>query len=103
MRAVIALMVADRSFFEVIPGVADALPPELGERVGALRLAPGETTLAAIRAALADWPADRDRVRPAVAPTIPHHCSDDFITGCAALARDFDIGLHSHVAESKVQ
>ncbi len=103
MRAVIAPMVADRSFYEAIPGLADALPPALRERVGALHLAPGEATLAAIRAALHDWSFDRDRIRPAVAPTIPHHCSDAFILGCAELARDFDIGLHSHVAESKIQ
>jgi 5-methylthioadenosine/S-adenosylhomocysteine deaminase len=103
MRAVIAPMVADRSFFEAIPGLAEALPPHLRERVAALRLAPGEATLAAVRAGLKDWPVDRDRVRPAVAPTIPHHCSDEFILGCAAIARDFDVGLHSHVAESKVQ
>ena len=38
-----------------------------------------------------------------MAPTIPHHCSDGFVTGCANLAREFEIGLHSHVAESKVQ
>ena len=68
-----------------------------------LRLPPAEATLAAIRDALRDWSFDRDRVRPAVAPTIPHHCSDAFISGCADLAREFDIGLHSHVAESKVQ
>jgi cytosine/adenosine deaminase-related metal-dependent hydrolase len=103
MRAVIAPMVADRSFFEAVPGLAEALPPALRERVAALRLAPGETTLAAIRDILRDWSFDRDQIRPAVAPTIPHHCSDDFILGCAALARDFDIGMHSHVAESKVQ
>jgi 5-methylthioadenosine/S-adenosylhomocysteine deaminase len=52
---------------------------------------------------LRGWSFDRDRVRPAVAPTIPHHCSDGFVTGCADLAREFEIGLHSHVAESKVQ
>jgi guanine deaminase len=103
MRAVIAPMVADRTFYEAIPGLADALPNALRERVAALRLPPGAATLDAIRSALQDWSCDRDRVRPAVAPTIPHHCSDDFITGCAALARDFDIGLQSHVAESKVQ
>jgi 5-methylthioadenosine/S-adenosylhomocysteine deaminase len=103
MRAVIAPMVADRSFYEVIPGLAEALPPALRERVSALRLAPGTETLAAIRAGLQDWSVDRDQVRPAVAPTIPHHCSDEFILGCAALARDFDVGLQSHVAESKVQ
>ena len=103
MRAVIAPMVADRSFYEAIPGLAEALPPALAERVAALRLAPGERTLAAIRASLRGWSFDRDRIRPAIAPTIPHHCSDEFILGCAALARDFGVGLHSHVAESKVQ
>jgi guanine deaminase len=103
MRAVIAPMVADRTFFEAIPGLAEALPPALRERVGALRLAPGATTIAAIRDAFGAWSADRELVRPAVAPTIPHHCSDDFILGCAGIAHDFAVGLHSHVAESKVQ
>ena len=103
MRAVIAPMVADRTFYEAIPGLRDALPDALKERVAALRLAPGAATLDAIRSAFNELSLDRDRVRLAVAPTIPHHCSDDFILGCAALARDFDVGLHSHVAESKVQ
>jgi len=35
--------------------------------------------------------------------TIPHHCSDDFIRACADLAKEYGVGLHSHVAESKVQ
>src|SRR6267378_3937738 len=86
MRAVVAPMVADRSFYEAIPGLYDALPQPLQERVAELRLPPAEATLAAIRTALRDWSFDRDRVRPAVAPTIPHHCSDAFIRGCADLA-----------------
>ena len=103
MRAVVAPMVADRSFYEAIPGLIDAMPAALQARTAELRLPPAEATLAAMRAALAGWSADRERVAPAVAPTIPHHCSDAFILGCADLAREFDVGLHSHVAESKVQ
>ena len=103
MRAVVAPMVADRSFYEAIPGLAEAVPAALQEKVAALRLAPGDITLAAIRTAFDAWGADRDLVRPAVAPTIPHHCSDSFILGCAGLARDYGVPLHSHVAESKVQ
>ncbi len=103
MRAVVAPMVADRSFYEAIPGLIEAMPPALRASVDALRLPPAEATLAAMRAALTGWAVDREQVSPAVAPTIPHHCSDAFILGCAALARDFDIGLHSHVGESKVQ
>ena len=103
MRAVIAPMVADRSFYEAIPGLIEAMPPALQTRVAELRLPPAEATLAGIRAAFAAWPFDRNQVCPAVAPTIPHHCSDEFILGCAELARELDVGLHSHVAESKVQ
>jgi 5-methylthioadenosine/S-adenosylhomocysteine deaminase len=103
MRAVVAPMVADRSFYEAIPGLLEALPPPLQQGVAELRPPPAEATLSAIRGALRGWSLDRDRVRPAVAPTIPHHCSDAFILGCAALAQEFDVGLHSHVAESKVQ
>jgi 5-methylthioadenosine/S-adenosylhomocysteine deaminase len=103
MRAVVAPMVADRSFFEAIPGLMEALPPSLQSRVAELRLPPAEATIAGIRAALAGWSLDREQVRPAVAPTIPHHCSDAFILGCAHLAGEFDVPLHSHVAESKVQ
>src|SRR6266853_110812 len=103
MRAVVAPMVADRSFYEAIPGLYDALPQPLKERVAELRLPPAEATLAAIRTILRNWSFHRDLVRPAMAPTIPHHCSDEFILGCAALAREFDLGLQSHVAESKVQ
>jgi len=103
MRAVVAPMVADRSFYEAIPGLTEALPPPLGARVAELRLPPAESTLAAIRGVLRGWSFDRDQVRPAVAPTIPHHCSDRFILGCADLAREFGLGVHTHVAESKVQ
>jgi cytosine/adenosine deaminase-related metal-dependent hydrolase len=103
MRAVVAPMVANRSFYEAIPGLSDALPQPLRERVAELHLPPDDATLAAIRGVLRGWSFDRDQIRPAVAPTIPHHCSDRFILGCADLAREFALGLHSHVAESKVQ
>src|SRR5438477_427422 len=75
---------------DAIPGLHDALPRPLQQRVADLRLPPAEATLAAIRGALREWSFDRDLVRPAVAPTIPHHCSDAFISGCAMLAREFD-------------
>src|ERR1051325_8179674 len=41
MRAVLAPMVAELSFYEAIPGLLDALPPALQTEVERLRLAPG--------------------------------------------------------------
>ena len=103
MRAVLAPMVADRSFYEAVPGLIDVLPAALRAEVEKLRLAPYETSLANLREVIEHWPFERDRIRPAVAPTIPMHCSDDFMRGCLHLARDHGLALHSHVSESKVQ
>jgi cytosine/adenosine deaminase-related metal-dependent hydrolase len=103
IRAVLAPMVAELSFYESYPGLIDVLPPGARKDIERLRLAPGEATLNVMRQSMQAWKFDRDAVRPAVAPTIPHHCSDDFMRGCGTLAREFDIGLHSHVQESKAQ
>ena len=103
MRAVVAPMVADRTFYEAIPGLMSVLTPGMRKDVEKLRLAPWKTSLANMRRAFRRWTLDREGVRLAVAPTIPHHCSDAFIRACVALAAEHDAGLHTHVAESKVQ
>ena len=103
VRAVLAPMVADHTFYQAIPGLLDALPERLRAAAEKSRLAPMETTLSACRAILHDWSVDRDRVRPALAPTVPLHCSDEFIVQCRDLAKEYDVGLHMHLAESKIQ
>ena len=103
MRAVVAPMVADRTFFEAIPGLMPMLPPAMQQEVEKLRPAPWKTSIENMGKALAAWKLDRDQVRLAVAPTIPHHCSDEFIRACVSLARGHGVGMHTHVAESKVQ
>jgi guanine deaminase len=103
MRAVIAPMVADRTVYEAIPGLMDALPPALQKAVEGLRLQPYEKTLGAISGILKGWKWAGKDIMPAVAPTIPLHCADEFMCGCAKLAREHGVGIHSHVGESKVQ
>jgi cytosine/adenosine deaminase-related metal-dependent hydrolase len=103
MRAVVAPMVADRTFYEAIPGLMDVLPPPLQKDVEQLRPSSWQTSVDNMRQALLEWALDREQIRLAVAPTIPHHCSDDFIRACVALAAEHGVGLHTHVAESKVQ
>jgi 5-methylthioadenosine/S-adenosylhomocysteine deaminase len=103
MRAVVAPMVASLSFFEAVPGLMEYLPATLQKEVERLRLAPAEASLAAMHGMLKGWRFPRDVIRPAVAPTIPHHCSDAFMTGCLKLAKEFGVGIHSHIQESKLQ
>ncbi len=105
LRAVVAPLMASQSFYRAVPGLLDALPAEARD---ALARGPGgdddgRAALETTRQTLEGWSFDRDRVRMAVAPTIPIHCSDDFWRRSAALARDYGVGLHTHLAESKVQ
>ncbi|MBK1661657.1 amidohydrolase family protein [Paracraurococcus ruber] len=103
LRAVIAPMVADRTVWDAVPGLRDALPDALRAQVDALRPAPGEATLAAMGEILSHWRWAGQDIRAALAPTIPLHCADDFLCGCQRLAAEHGAPLQSHVAESKLQ
>ena len=103
MRAVVAPMMADRTFYAAIPGLMEALPPELAAEVRGFASTSGEAHLEACRSILRTWPFARERVRLAVAPTIPLHCADAFMVGAAGLAREHGLGFHTHLAESKIQ
>ncbi|MFO1027603.1 MAG: amidohydrolase family protein [Acetobacteraceae bacterium] len=103
MRAVIAPMIADRSFYQAIPGLLDAFPPELRTVAEAIRVAPVEATLAPIREAARSWSLPGDRIRFGIAPTIPLHCSDDFMIACRDLAAEYGLPLQTHLAEAPSQ
>jgi cytosine/adenosine deaminase-related metal-dependent hydrolase len=103
MRAVLAPMIADRSLFQAIPGLAQSLPENLRARVDASTLAPGEETIAAVAAIAADKINLPAGITLAVAPTIPHHCSDSFLHQCGELADRHDLTVHMHIAESRLQ
>lgn len=103
MRAVIAPMMADMTFYEAIPGLMEALPPYLRTAVAPLGLPPWRQTAEAMRAILRNWKGDRSMARPAVAPTIPLHCRDEFMVACRDLASEYDVGMHTHLAEAKLQ
>jgi guanine deaminase len=103
IRAVIAPMMADRTFWQAIPGLMESLPADARARVEQIQLAPWEASLATARQALSKWKHDRNAIRLALGPTIPLHCTDDFMRGCRDLAREFGCGVHMHVGESKIQ
>lgn len=103
MRAAVAPMMADRTLYEAYPGLTASMPEPIQAQVRRLQAAPYEASIRACEAILREWPFDRDVVRPALGPTIPLHCSDEFLRACHMLSREFDVGLQTHLAESKVQ
>lgn len=103
MRAVIAPMIADRSFYQAIPGLLDAFPPELRPLAETMRTASADAILDPIRQLATSWPFPREQVRLGIGPTIPLHCSDEFMVACRDMAKEFDLPLQTHLAESPTQ
>ena len=103
VRAVVAPLMADRSFWRAVPGLLGALPDDLRRAVDTTAGASGDAALDQCRLAFERWSFDRDTARLALAPTIPHHCEDAFFVACRDLAAEHGAGIHTHVAESKVQ
>jgi 5-methylthioadenosine/S-adenosylhomocysteine deaminase len=103
IRAVIAPMVADKTLYQAYPGLIEAMPEPWREEVRKIKLAPYTASADAAAETFRTWPFDRSRIRPAIAPTIPLHCSDEFLVRCRDLARDYALPLQTHLAESKAQ
>jgi guanine deaminase len=103
MRAVVAPMIADRTIYQALPGLLESLPDRMRSQAAKLSAAPIEATFSACRDILANWEFDRRFIRPALGPTIPLHCSDEFLINCARLSREYDVSLQTHLAESRAQ
>ncbi|MFM7346490.1 MAG: amidohydrolase family protein [Tagaea sp.] len=103
MRAVVAPMLADRTLYKAFPGLLDAIPEPHRAKAEALSMQPFEASLATAAKSIADWPFDKDYVRPGIAPTIPLHASDDFLIAASRLARETGLRFQTHLCESKPQ
>ncbi|MBE9606402.1 amidohydrolase family protein [Acetobacteraceae bacterium H6797] len=103
LRALIAPMVADLTFFQATPGLTEALPPELRAKVEAMKAAPGEQTIAAIDAAARHWRHGAKGITLGCAPTIPLHGTDEFLKACRKLAEQHGMKMQTHVAEARYQ
>lgn len=103
LRAVIAPMVSDLTFYQSLPGFIDALTRVDGGKAGAMRMGAAEDILEALRRLAAQWRYPADQLRLGIAPTIPHHCSKEFMIGCRDIAREHGLVIQTHVGEAKYQ
>src|SRR6516165_10012107 len=101
LRAVIAPMVADLTFYQSVPGLIEALPEDARSRASDLRMSSADASLAALRMIAKRWAYPADRLRLGIAPTIPQHCTREFMIGCRDIAREHGIVMQTHVSESR--
>jgi 5-methylthioadenosine/S-adenosylhomocysteine deaminase len=104
VRVVLAPAVADIVFHQTVPGLLDLLPADLRRTVEEMEPAPTQGLLDLSERMIRRWHGGAGgRVRIAVSPTIPNQATDAFLDGCVRLAREHGVGIHTHLAESKVQ
>ena len=103
MRAMLAPMVADKNLFQSIPGLIEALPRELGDTVLRFELAGPNETIAAVEFDCCSRDDMPDGITLAIAPTIPHHCTERFLRDCVDIADRHALPIHMHIAESRLQ
>lgn len=97
---------ADMYYFEadIASATAEAgLRAVLGETVlkfPAPDAATYEESLDYTRNFIKEW-GDHERITPTVAPHAPYSNTDETLASCAALAREFDVTLLTHIAETR--
>jgi len=101
LRVTIAPMLADRTLYQAVSGLLDALPDELCEGLSEPR--PFGESVSEIERLIHGWSLSSNRAQLGLAPTISAHCSDELLSACRALSEEFGLPVHSHVSESKVQ
>jgi len=104
MRAVLAPQGGDLVFYRAVPGLLDLLPDDLRKTVDSLRPAPTQGMLEVFGNAIRRWNGTAGgRIHMAAAPVVPGECSDAFLDGCVGFAREFGVGVQTHLAETKMQ
>jgi cytosine/adenosine deaminase-related metal-dependent hydrolase len=105
MRTVLALRVFDDDFGDIFPSDRP-LPADLAkdlERIKPLPPKPLPQTRKLLEDAIRLYHRPRERLSVFPSPTNPVRCSDELLTLCRDLAEQHDLGIHTHLLESKVQ
>ena len=103
MRVTLGMRFYDEAFDDILPA---ALPAELASRARAVEILKPHS-LEALREEMPElvrrWHGREGRLSVFPAPSNPDRCSDASLLFCAALAETHDLGIHTHLLETRAQ
>lgn len=105
MRIVLGLRVFDDDFADILPSERP-LPADLAadlKRLAPLPPKPLPATRALIEQSIALHHRPQERLTVFPSPTNPVRCSDELLIMCRDIAEAHDLGIHTHLLESKSQ
>ena len=101
IRAYMAPMVSDRSYPDSLPLIRGEKAK--GDRIGWAEPPSVQELLGFVEDGLKKWRDPDGLVRTIVGYSAPHRCSDDFIVSLHELAARYDVGIHTHLLETRFQ
>lgn len=105
IRSVLALRIYDGEYTDIIPQNRQILPADLKKLLDNNPLTPPplEETLEMTAQAIKKWHDPKGMLWVIPAPSAPLRCSDEFMRGVVRLADEYDVNIHTHLLESKIQ
>jgi cytosine/adenosine deaminase-related metal-dependent hydrolase len=104
MRACLAFRFFDGEYSDIYP--PEGTPADLLEevrRVSLLRPWAAADLSALCEEAIGRWHGTADRLSVFPAPSAAQRCTDTLLTACGELAERYDVGIHTHLLETRVQ
>lgn len=102
MRATIAPMFADKSYFETVPMEEGEFPQELIAKSNDKPQTP-EEYIEVCDEAINKYHNYKDRIRITIGTDGPQRCSDRLLRLTADIENKYKVGWHSHILEAKTQ
>jgi cytosine/adenosine deaminase-related metal-dependent hydrolase len=103
LRALIALGIGDRAYHETVILEEGLVSRELVERLEQDAPPSWEEWERFCRDAVERFHRPDEGISIGLGPSGPQRCTDEMLTGCAALADELDLVIHIHVLETRMQ
>ena len=103
LRALIALAMFDRGYYETVVLDLELLSRELIDELERGRPPEWRDWEALARTAVERFHRPDEGISIGLGPSGPQRCTDELLAGCAALADELDLQIHIHVLETRMQ
>jgi len=103
MRATVAPMIMDKHYFETLPNGQKIFPKKLQKNIRKQLLLTPNELIDICKKVIRDYNGKEGRLYVTVAPSGPHRCSEELLKKSIELAENEDVGIHTHLLETKTQ
>lgn len=101
MRASVTTNLCDKQWKDKLPYIADMLPQDIKDAYPPA--ADKEEMYGLIEKMVEKWHKPGGMTNVVLAPVAPQRCTDEFFQGMHRLAEKYDLPVHTHVLETKMQ